>query len=42
MPDLSSDEKKFAYFWIIVFASAIGFWGFLLKYAVAFIGGIFR
>lgn len=24
--NLSDDEKKFTYFWIVVFASAIGFW----------------
>ncbi len=37
MPDLTPDEKKFAYFWIIVFGSAVAFWSVAVHYAVGLV-----
>ena len=34
---LSDDEKKFAWFWVVVFSSAIGFWTIIIHWAVAHI-----
>jgi len=30
---LSDDEKKFVWFWVVVFSSAIGFWVMLVNWA---------
>jgi hypothetical protein len=30
---LSDDEKKFAWFWVVVFSSAIGFWTMIVHWA---------
>lgn len=30
---LSDDEKKFAWFWVAVFSSAIGFWTIVVHWA---------
>ncbi len=41
MPNLSDDEKKFVYFWIIVFASAIGFWVIIVRFLYLILAKIF-
>jgi len=34
---MSTDEKKFIGFWLFIFGSAIGFWVFAVRWALALI-----
>lgn len=31
--NLSDDEKKFAWFWLFIFSSALGFWTIIVHWA---------
>jgi len=34
LKNLSDDEKKFVYFWVFVFGSAIGFWVIIVHWVL--------